>query len=129
MSAIIDMKARKTEEIDIYSPELLALAEFLECDPEDISEESYDYYGMTLFSYGSAEYAVADDDTANSAWDMSLESYIDECIIPELPENMVNYFDNEAWKRDAQCDGRGLSLSPYDGEENAQGDYFIYRTN
>ena len=129
MSAIIEMKASKTEEIEIYSPEHLALAEFLECAPDDISEEPYDYYGMTVFSYGSQEYAVADDDTADSSWDESLESYIDECIIPELPENMVNYFDNEAWKRDARFDGRGHSLSPYDGEENEEGEYFIYRTN
>ena len=26
-------------------------------------------------------------------------------------------------------DGRGHFLSPYDGEENEEGDYFIYRIN
>jgi hypothetical protein len=44
-----------------------------------------------------------------------------------------NYFDDEAWKRDARHDGRGHSLSSYDSAENEEqfnGKWFyIYRLN
>lgn len=43
------------------------------------------------------------------------------------------YFDDEKWKQDARYDGRGHSLSHYDGEENYEEvdreTYYIYRQN
>ena len=59
--------------------------------------------------------------------------YIEECILPELPENMQNYFDEEAWKRDARIDGRGHAISRYDGNEEEvkinDTYYYNYRQN
>ena len=116
-------------------PQVRALCTFLDCQPDELSKERYDHYDMPVFSYGSAEYAIASDAEADSAWEQSLDSYIKECIEPEMEKleagNLSAYikFDEEMWKRDARMDGRGHSLSSYDGEENEEGEFFIYRTN
>jgi hypothetical protein len=101
-----------------------ALKSFLECKKSEI-ENVYD----NTFSADGGEYLVVTDEEANELWEESLQNYLDECIYPELPQNMVNYFDDEKWKRDAKFDGRGHSLSHYDGHENESGEYFIYRIN
>ena len=81
----------------------------------------------------SVDYRVLTDDEADEAWEDSLNSYLEECVYPELPDNMARYFDDEAWKRDARIDGRGHSLSSYDGnekEETVGGEtFYIFRTN
>lgn len=116
-----------------------ALCQFLNCQPDDVTEERYDCYGMTIYSAEGGEYAVGTDAEADAAWDASLDSYIEECITPELDKleigNLSAYvkFDEEMWKRDARMDGRGHSLSSYDGDENEEtvgGEtYYIFRIN
>lgn len=105
-----------------------ALASFLSIDVSDITETTYNTYEAE-----GAEYEVLTDDEAYDKWDEALESYIEECILPELPANLANYFDSEKWKQDAQYDGRGHSLATYDGEENEETIdnvvYYIYRVN
>lgn len=101
-----------------------ALANFLEIDVEEVTEQPYGE-----FSADGADYMVLTDDEADEAWEESLDSYLEECIYPELPDYLVNYFDEEAWKRDARYDGRGHSLNHYDGSEEEQDGYLIYRTN
>lgn len=107
-----------------------ALAKHLECELDELTESSHD---EKTIEYGSQEYLVVTDSEADELWDESLDNYIDECITPELPEAYRYYFDDEAWKRDARMDGRGHSLSIYDGDENEQtidnDTYYIYRTN
>ena len=82
-----------------------------------------DYYGET--------YLVLTDSEADDIEDERLNQYIEECIMPEIPERLQNYFDEEAWKRDARMDGRGHIISTYDGceyEETVEGTtYYIYR--
>ena len=64
---------------------------------------------------------------------MELENYIDEIVLPDLPERYRRFFDREAFKDDAKQYGRGNSLSGYDGHENEEtvgGEtFYIYRTN
>lgn len=77
------------------------------------------------------EYLAGTDSEMDDLWDEDLENYIDECILPDLPENARRYFDNEAWKSDARMDGRAHSLNRYDdSEEEAEingTSYFAYR--
>lgn len=98
-----------------------------------LEDEFTEGYDENHIEYGKQEYLVLTDDEADVLWDESLESYIDDCILPEIPKAYRSYFDNEKWKRDAKYDGRGHSLSSYDGNENeerVEGTYyFIYRTN
>ena len=63
-------------------------------------------------------YSVLTDDEANEIWEACLDSYLDDCILPKLPEFARSYFDEEAWKRDARYDGRGYSINSYDGDEH-----------
>ena len=83
--------------------------------------------------YSDREYTVMTDSEADKAWDESLDSYLDECVLPDLPETARMYFDEERWKDDARIDGRGHSLSSYDSVEqfahinNVY--YYIYRNN
>jgi hypothetical protein len=97
---------------------------------DEITEASYD---ENYFSYGNREYLVVDDAEADRLWDVSLDNYIDECILPEVPEFVRYYFDEKSWKSDARIDGRGHSLSHYDGCEHDvsidDDTYYIYRTN
>jgi hypothetical protein len=106
-----------------------ALAAHFNVSEDEISE-SHDEYTCES---EPGEYRVMTDDEADEAWDEYLTSYIDDCILPEVPEAFRNYFDEEAWKRDAKFDGRGHSLSPYDGNEHEvkiDGEWFyIYRVN
>ena len=102
----------------------LQLVEYDEIEEED--DERY--------TYGRQEYLVLTDGAADRHFSDSLDSYIDDCILPELPENLRYYFDYEAFKRDVEIsDGRGPTLASYDGEENEEevnGTLcFIYRTN
>lgn len=75
-----------------------ALSQFLNCEIEEIEEGYADNY----FEVNSEEYEVLTDSEADSRWDEEIESYINECILPEIPEQYQNYFDYEAFKRDAQ---------------------------
>lgn len=113
-----------------------ALSKYLECNKKEIKASSYD---GNIFEHFGAEYLVVTDDEADNLWEESLDSYLEDCVYPELTGNLCKYFDEEAWKSDARYDGRGHSLSPYDGEENEitltdkWGDkietFYIYRCN
>ena len=116
------------EQLDQVEEKILALATNLDVNVEEIEEE----YENTYNAEGG-EYLVLTDDEAGILWDEYLDSYIDECIIPELPEHLQNYFDEESWKLDARMDGRAHSLATYDDDENCEEinstGYYIYRTN
>lgn len=80
--------------------------------------------------YEEGDYMVLTDSEADDRWEESLDSYLEQCVYPELPKHLVNYFDDEKWKSDARMDGRAHSISSYDGcedEEEVNGTtYFIY---
>jgi hypothetical protein len=86
---------------------------------------------MSVYSADGGEYAVGTDDEADSAWDQSLDSYVDDCIMPEIKdETLKRYFDVESWKSDARYDGRGNWLSSYDGDEiELGGGFYAFRIN
>lgn len=107
----------------------VALATELDCALDEVATYGDDKY----FEAEGGEYMVLTDEEANEAWDESLDSYLDDCILGELEGPIAQYFDREAWKRDARHDGRGHSLNSYDGSEEGQhvaGSYlYIYRVN
>lgn len=59
------------------------------------------------------DYLSLTDEEADDLEDERLESYIDECIIPEIPEAYQSYFDRASWKDDAHMDGRGRQARAY----------------
>jgi len=109
----------------------IALAKHLGIEPDEVTPERYDCYGMSVYSADGGEYAVGTDDEADSAWDQSLDSYVDDCIMPEIKDKTLKrYFDVESWKSDARYDGRGNWLSSYDGDEIELGNgLYAFRIN
>jgi hypothetical protein len=130
-----------------------ALAKFLGYGTEGVEQSSYD---ENSFSCGREEYLVLTDSEADektreyildSVWAFNpnfLASHakegIDEDVIKAIQDNGkcesnnkaltallddVDHFVNDA----IRSDGRGHFLSSYDGEENEEGQFFIYRTN
>lgn len=133
-----------------------ALCTHLDCAPEDLTMERYDQYGLAVYSLGRQEYAIGTDAEADAAvaknirdsvWAFNasfLASYTglpeemfagmqDKCedandaflTCVERAEGGFKGFVEEA----VSCDGRGHFLSGYDGAENEEGEYFIYRIN
>lgn len=117
-----DAADREVEEsdLDLFQdfdrPELaLALALMLDLKVNEIEdiEENDDIH----WTVQGVDYLAGDDDEMDQEWEDDLDNYLEECVYPDLPENMRNYFDDDAWKRDAKFDGRGHSLNRYDGGE------------
>lgn len=112
-----------------YSTKQYALAKYLEVPVDEIDVLDED----RLYGLGEQEYLVLEDYEADEEWDDQLEDYIDDLILPEIPEHYRNYFDRERWKDDARYDGRGHVLALYDGcEEEIEIEdetYYIYRVN
>jgi hypothetical protein len=130
-----------------------ALAKYLEVETEDLKE----VYENT-FENGNKEYMVLTDAEADqkaaeyikdTLWafrksfldgygdvignldDKAWKAVVDRCESsnPAILA-MVGKDNMEALIEDAiACDGRGHFLSSYDGEENEEGGYYIYRTN
>jgi hypothetical protein len=136
-----------------------ALAAFLECEPGELSEETFDHYGLAVFSLGNKEYAIGTDDEADeacaeyikdTAWAFNASFILGECGLPLELEDAIRSFqekecegandalvaliekcaDFDKFTRHAiAADGRGHFLSSYDGNENEAGEFFVYRTN
>lgn len=114
-------------------PFVRALAEHLGeslDSPESATERETDAWDIDV---GGEAYLVCTDAAADSLWDQSLDSYCEELVLSEIPSHLHNYFDVERWKDDARDDGRGQSLSSYDGDEAEATDpvtgttYYIFR--
>ena len=109
-----------------YDEKVQALAIHL----QDTTDEGLDFAKLQIEDYN---YDVLTDEEADEKWDEELDSYLEGCIYPDLPENMRFYFDDEKWKQDARYDGRGHTLSHYDGCEESEEvcgvTYYIYRQN
>jgi hypothetical protein len=132
-----------------------ALCAHLDCEPDDLSRESYDHYGLALYALGSKSYAIGTDSEADeaaqkniedSAWAFNASFLSGFCDIPEEVFvamqgkcegandaflSLINKSGGiEKFAQEAiSADGRGHFMSSYDGEENEEGDFYIYRTN
>lgn len=135
MTDYTEKQIEETDETFMDAERVRALAAWLEIDPENVVDEVTEECGDNLFEAGGGEYLVVTDDEADVLWEEGLDNYIEECIQPELPDNMQMYFDEEAWKRDARMDGRGHVIASYDFDENdgtdpvSGEDYIIFRVN
>ena len=106
-----------------FHPKVIALAQFLNVNPSAIQAPDEDRDACTAFTADGevGEYLVLTDAEADRMCDEPLEQYIDDCIMPELPEAYRGYFDCKAWKRDAKLsDGRGHTIASYDSEEHEE---------
>jgi hypothetical protein len=137
----------------------IVLALHLECNPDELSEETYDHYGLTRFSLGNQEYAIGTDSEADEAakeyvkdsvWAFNASFILSECDLPSEMEDAIKALQSDKCEgaNDAllalvekcttlenftqsaiSADGRGHFLSGYAGDVNEEGDFFIYRLN
>lgn len=98
-----------------YGIRQLALACFLECDPDDLTENRYD---NTKFndSHSRRRRVLADDEADDEA-----KSYIRESAeqeIGDVPDGFRDYIDLDRYVEDHFNSGdRAAALNPYDGTE------------
>jgi len=111
------------KEWEIETENGLNFQEFCEQELTEIDEREAD----------EGDYLVLTDSEADERFEEALDSYIEDCIMSEIPKYLQNYFDEDSWKQDARYDGRGNSLATYDGDENEEviegESFYIYRTN
>lgn len=115
-------------------PKAWALAQVLDCLPYHCGYGSGS--GINEMWESSEEpgvYLVLDESERDEAWELALDSYIDECILPECPDIVKNYFDREKWIEDTKHDGAGHALASYDDDERETTVdgvwYYVYRVN
>lgn len=120
------------EESDIEDEKIIALKNHLEISNSEAIQDIKNDYDNT-YTYGNKKYLVLTDDEADDYFDEYLDRHIDDVILPEIPEYLRYYFDDELWKRDVKMVERGSFLSTYNGEEHYETvndlEYYIYRTN
>lgn len=126
------IKFLRSKENKMENLKKLALAQHLQIDTDCIEDSIGTLgYDNCTFETDDGEYLVLTEEEAEDRWEESLDSYIEECL--EIPEHIRNYFDEDAWKADARMDGRGHSLSSYDGVEYTETvddiEFYIFRTN
>jgi hypothetical protein len=136
---------------DSVDDRVVALAEYLGCSLDELDESKY---SENSWEHGRREYLVLTESEADEmAWDCILDSvwaFNADFLIGhmELPYDaipMIESFsrnkcesandtflamikDKDSFVRDAiSADGRGHFINTYDGEENEEGEYLIYR--
>ncbi len=129
---------------------VVALCQLLDCTPEDIETTDMDHYGMPVYEYAGAEYAVGTEDEADNActeyvrdsvWAFNASFILSRCELPKEFEEVLRAFQEKKCE-DANptllalverldgldnfvdaattADGRGHFLSGYDGIEQEQ---------
>lgn len=133
-----------------------SLANYLDVGVDEISASRYGGNEETSFDVGNETYLVLTDDEADQlcadtikemVWAFNADFIIQHSDLPYEALEMIQGFqeskcegandtilamidDFEEFVDDAiSADGRGHFLSGYDGEENEQDNFFIYRTN
>lgn len=106
-----------------------ALAAFLGAEECDIEDSHHNPYGHGCgFEYGDAVWVVLSSFEYDWAAEQCLDQYIDDIVLPELPEHYRQYFDRARFARDAECSGDlGSLLDGYgDGihEQLLDGEWF-----
>ena len=114
------------EEIDIDKEVLEAIIDLFSVTRNTLKELDVSYNTVEI---DGEEYMYGTDDEMDEVWDERLEDYIDECVLHDMPVELHRYFDREAWKSDAEHDGRAHTLATYDGNEQESNGIYFYRTN
>ena len=109
------------------------------CEEQDLDPSSFELGNGRYAEAGLKTYLILTEEEAEELHEGSLDSYLEDVILSEMPEHLRHYFDEEKWKRDARFDGRGHALSSYDGIEHEvflssggvhySNYFFVYRMN
>lgn len=96
-----------------YDDKIRALAAHFGADPSTVTEVGCDEYTVES---EPGTYRVMTDAEKAEAINEALESYLEDHILPQIPEHLQCYFDYDAWKRDVGCSGEeDAMIAPHDG--------------
>jgi hypothetical protein len=121
------------DQTNLYSEEVekyLALLRHLDLTTADVDPDIFiDGNKITIQGF---DYLVCTDEQADSEFEDSIENYVDDCVILEIPKHLQQYFDTDRFIEDAKYNfGRGQQLNYYDGSEYEQEvkgtTYYIYQ--
>ena len=98
---------------------------------DELVETGDEHYGLPVFDYDGEQFAVGTGDEANDAKREAVQEYIDECVLPEIPKQYRQYFDDSAFTNDCTNDELVGLIGSYDGCELVQKTkcryYYIYQ--
>lgn len=94
-------------------------------------ESAKDYNDFTVETE-EGEYRFVDEDAIERIHREEIESVVDDCYLSDknIPKMIKRYFDYDSFARDCRLsDGYGHHFSSYDGSEEQNGNYFMFRVN
>lgn len=84
--------------------------------PEEIEELDFSFEYDGTIRYNGNLYCIMDENDYNEYIDEMIDNYIDDCILPDIPEDYRCYFDTEKFMNDVSCGGeRDSFANSYDG--------------
>ena len=114
-------------------PRIVALASQLRVEYEECLDFEVSNYESTGIEACGETWEVYDGEEMETAWDESLQNYVDDVILPEIPEHYHDFFNKEGWKDHAKSDGVGHCLNFYDGHHHEievyNTTYHLFRQN
>ena len=115
----IDDESELVDKLNEYDDSYIALAIHLGLTVEELDDISdcKHGYGNCSLDYQGTYYYCGTEEEIDIAHTESLENYVDECVLLEIPKHYRNYFDTEKFIEDAKVDGFGHALNSYDGNE------------
>ena len=98
---------------------------------EETIEELEDHLNDTDFEMDidGATYRFIHDSEIENAFKEYMESYIDDCVLPEIPEYLQAYFDSESFISDTRINDGYSIFASYNGNHEEVGSWNIFRTN
>lgn len=71
---IVAIKEAIDTKISECEPKARAAAKYFDCNPDEVDLESYDHYGLEVYSYGREEVAVGTEEEADDAADEEIKN-------------------------------------------------------
>lgn len=112
---------------DIHADDIRAFASAV-MDAYDSARNGNDFTVETE----EGEYRFIEEDVIESIHREEIETLVDDCYLSDknIPEMIKRYFDYDSFARDCRLsDGYGHHFSSYDGSEEQNGNYFMFRVN
>jgi len=111
-------------ELNGATPEEIALLVYLHKDGEtdlwvfDVRDEGPHFWEGTLVKRGNRSYGVVKDEEVEDAFEAYAKNVIDEIVLPRIPEELRNYFDEEKYIQDLESENGYGIMASYDGDDN-----------
>lgn len=94
----------------------------------DLDWDGYDYIEVKIDGEPQ-EYRVIKEVSIERIFEEYIRDLADDCLIPDLPDNMKQYFDYDKFTSDCEMDWYGHHLNGYDWGEIYGNWIYLFRNN